>query len=236
MSSASPHSVPTDWEANERSSNDPGTLGPGDIIWARISMKHVIEKTETLRERYEGNLTPQQAREIGRMDVATGSSRKRHSGCSFVSEPKRSNTVDSDVPDKAAPGRPCLVLFTCQRGSDLAYISAPLTRLRGRTPEQSTFSQTQGFYDMIYPVSPGARFDLPPGPDGASRPQKLLPIPEWETRSKNQYCALGALMKVNKEDATPDNPAHRLRPDVLRQAQREAMGLMTPLERSRLHI
>lgn len=199
MSSASSHNVPIDWEANERSSNDPGTLGPGDVIWSRVSFERTIEQTERRREGYEAHLTLEAAKEIGRMEVATGSSRKRHSGCSFVSEPRKSNSLDSDIPDKAAPERPSLVLFTCKRGSDSCFISAPLSQLRERRPEQTTFCDRQGFYKMIYPVTPGARFDIPAGPDGPSRPQKLLPIPGWETRSDRQYCALGSEIVLLRE-------------------------------------
>ncbi|KAG9042040.1 hypothetical protein FS837_011431 [Tulasnella sp. UAMH 9824] len=202
MSSTSSHNVPTDWEANERSSNDPRTLGPGDIIWAKFSIPRVIEKTNRRREHYEGNLTPEQAKEIGPMEVSPGSSRKRHSGL-FIPQPQKSSSLDSDIPDDALRDRPCLVLFTCQRGSDVGYISAPLTQLKGLKPEQSTFRETPGFYKMIYPVSPQARFKIPAGPNGVSRPQKLLPIPGWETRSDHQYCTLGEPSKPTKGVSPP---------------------------------
>ncbi|KIO22996.1 hypothetical protein M407DRAFT_27498 [Tulasnella calospora MUT 4182] len=112
----------------------------------------------------------------------------------------------------------------------LGWMDAPRRR--------QIFSSTEGFYAMIYPVSLRGRFEIPVGSNGESRLQKLLPILGWETKNHNQYCALGALVKVDLKHEKTDRggAVHRSPDNLLRQAHREAMGLMNPLERSRLHI
>ncbi|KAG8917368.1 hypothetical protein FRC01_002498, partial [Tulasnella sp. 417] len=233
------------WRPNERRSSNPNIPGPGEIVYAKVSVSYAVQNTSKLRNNFPGCSTRKEGQsqkedqEKGWMTVATGSNQGRDRGNAQTSIPKppqKSSTLASDTPEQRPTERPCLVVFTCEQGTELTYIVAPLTRLDACTPEQSTLSKVLGFYRMIYPVTGESCFKIPYGPCGDFLWQKLLPIPGWKDGSGKQYCLLGALIKVKSQDARPDIQGRRLQEDVLPKVQREAMSLMKSLERDRLHI
>ncbi|KAG8946685.1 hypothetical protein FRC04_011463 [Tulasnella sp. 424] len=234
------HSLPAvcpsdDWTATEYRSSDPREIGPGDFIWANVSVEHTIEKTSKRRHKYDPNITPYEAIRNG----PTACAHEAESSRRPLEPRKKSSTMQSDTHDKTTSSRPVLVLFTITRDTERAYIAAPLTQFGGTTLDKSNSRDVQGFHDMVYPVSREVQFEKPAGRrGGAPKPQKRLRIRKWYKRSKHQYCLLGALVKVKTKDATQhfDSDVHRLSGDVLRQAQREAMELMNHSERERLHI